>query len=136
LTRDEIWLYEWAKPFGADSGIVACNMRGLPHAILRDIRAGRVEPHRRLATDKAPRFTEQELKSVLEANTCIVRDPAPFASLKVMDGVAVEAELHFRVDSLAIGTTARNEIIHLLYYRCRQNSLTLAKPSRLLVQNK
>jgi small-conductance mechanosensitive channel len=90
----------------------------------------------RIATDKDPRFIEQELKSVLEASTCIVRDPAPVASLKAIDGVAVEAELHFRVESLAIGTAARNEIIHLLYCRCRQNSLTLAKPTGLLVQGK
>lgn len=90
----------------------------------------------RIATDKAPRIIEQELKSVLEASTCIVRDPAPVASLKNIDGMAVEAELHFRVDSLAIETAARNEIIHLLYCRCKQNSLTMAKPSGLLVQDK
>ena len=85
----------------------------------------------RIATDKSPRFIEEELKSVLEASTCIVRDPAPAASLKAIDAVAVEAELQFRVNSLAIGTAAKNEIINLLYRQCRLNGLSLAIPPGL-----
>jgi small-conductance mechanosensitive channel len=83
----------------------------------------------RIATEQSPHFIERELKSVLEASTRIVRDPAPIASLKAIDAVAVEAELQFRVDSLAIGTAARNEIIHLLYCRSRKHGLSLAMPS-------
>ncbi|WNV12760.1 mechanosensitive ion channel family protein [Tardiphaga sp. 709] len=85
----------------------------------------------RIATDKTPRFIEEELKSVLEASTCIVRDPAPVASLMTIDAVAVEAELQFRVASLAIGTAAKNEIIHLLHCRCRMNGFSLAMPTGL-----
>lgn len=106
----------------ARQGVTNLSRPDETHLIILDVR---------IATVQSPHFIEQELQSVLEASTNIVRDPAPVASLKAIDAVTVEAELKFRVDSLAIGTTARNEIIHLLYCRCQNHGLSLAMPSRI-----
>jgi len=42
-------------------------------------------------------------------------------------------ELQFRVASLTMGTSARNEIIDLLHDRCKAGGLSLALPAQSLV---
>ncbi|MET4279620.1 small-conductance mechanosensitive channel [Bradyrhizobium sp. F1.2.2] len=57
------------------------------------------------------------------------RNPPPIVALKTIDAIAIEAELAFRVDSLAIGAAAKNEIVELLYTQCSVNGLSLAMPT-------
>jgi small-conductance mechanosensitive channel len=82
----------------------------------------------RIAARQRPNFVEDVLRSVLETSTRIVRNPAPVVALKSIDAVAIEAELQFRVDSLAVGREAKNEIVELVYCQCRLNGLSLAIP--------
>jgi small-conductance mechanosensitive channel len=71
--------------------------------------------------------------SVLQASTLIVKNPPPVVALKSIDAIAIEAELQFRVDSLAVGTSAKNEIIDLLHDQSRVRGLSLAMPTESLV---
>jgi small-conductance mechanosensitive channel len=87
----------------------------------------------RIAATQRPSLVEDIMRSVLEASTCIVRNPPPVVALKTIDAIAIEAELQFRVDSLAIGTAAKNEIIDLLHSRCGADGLSLAIPTTCLV---
>jgi small-conductance mechanosensitive channel len=87
----------------------------------------------RIAATQRPRFVEEVMWSVLQASTHIVKNPPPVVALKAIDAIAIEAELQFRVDSLAIGTFAKNEIIDLLYDQCRVRGLSLAMPTESLV---
>jgi small-conductance mechanosensitive channel len=87
----------------------------------------------RIAAAQRPCFVEDVLRSVLETSTFIVKSPPPVVALKTIDAIAIEAELQFRVGSLAIGTAARNEIVELLYSRCRASGLLLAIPAACLV---
>ncbi|WP_426613261.1 mechanosensitive ion channel family protein [Bradyrhizobium sp. McL0616] len=89
----------------------------------------------RIAATQRPCIVVDVLRSVLEASTCITRNPSPTVALKAIDAIAIEAELQFRVDSLAIGATAKNEIVDLLYSQCKANGLSLAIPSRCLLTN-
>lgn len=83
----------------------------------------------RIAATQRPRFVEEVMWSVLQASTLIVKNPPPIVALKTIDAIAIEAELQFRVDSLAIGTSAKNEIVDLLQVRCRVCGLSLAMPA-------
>jgi small-conductance mechanosensitive channel len=83
----------------------------------------------RIAAKQRPRFVEDVLWSVLQASTRIVKHPPPVVALKSIDAIAIEAELQFRVDSLVIGTSAKNEIIDLLHSQCRSSGLSLAMPA-------
>jgi small-conductance mechanosensitive channel len=82
----------------------------------------------RIAATERPRVVEDVLRSVLETSTRIVRMPPPVVALKNIDATAIEAELLFRVDSLSIGMEAKNEIVDLVYCKCRLNGLSLAMP--------
>jgi small-conductance mechanosensitive channel len=85
----------------------------------------------RVAATQRPRFVEDVLRSVLETSTRIVRAPPPVVTLKSIDAIAIEAELQFRVGSLSIGMEAKNEIVDLVYCKCRLNGLSLAIPPGL-----
>jgi small-conductance mechanosensitive channel len=87
----------------------------------------------RIAATQRPRFVEEVMWSVLQASTLIVKNPPPVVALKTIDAIAIGAELQFRVDSLAIGTFAKNEIIDLLHDQCRVRGLSLAMPTESLV---
>jgi small-conductance mechanosensitive channel len=87
----------------------------------------------RITAPQSPRLVEDILRSVLEASTCIIKTPPPVVALKTIDAIATEAELQFRVDSLAIGTAAKNEIIDLVHSRCGANGLSLAMPATCIV---
>jgi small-conductance mechanosensitive channel len=87
----------------------------------------------RITAPQSPRLVEDILRSVLEASTCIIKTPPPVVALKTIDAIATEAELQFRVDSLAIGTAAKNEIIDLVHSRCGANGLSLAIPATCIV---
>lgn len=87
----------------------------------------------RIAATQRPRFVEEVMWSVLQASTRIVKTPPPVVALKTIDAIAIEAELQFRVDSLAIGTSAKNEIIDLLHDQCKARGLSLAMPTESLV---
>ena len=82
----------------------------------------------RIAATQSPNVVEGVLRSVLEASTRIVRNPAPVVALKSIDAIAIEAELQFRVASLGVGREAKNEIVELVYCQCRLNGLSLAIP--------
>ncbi|KQW22678.1 hypothetical protein ASC80_04820 [Afipia sp. Root123D2] len=87
----------------------------------------------RVAATQRPRRVEEIMWSVLQASSRIVKNPPPVVVLKTIDAIAIEVELHFRVDSLAIGTLAKNEIVDLLYDKCRTSGLPLAFPAESLV---
>ena len=87
----------------------------------------------RIAATQRPRFVEEVMQSVLQASNRIVKHPPPVVALKTIDAIALEVELQFRVDSLAIGTSAKNEIVDLLYDQCRVSGLSLALPAESLV---
>lgn len=87
----------------------------------------------RFAATQRPRFIEEVMQSVLQASTQIVMDPPPAIALKAIDAIAIEAELQFRVASLAVGISAKNEIIDLVYDECRSCGLSLAFPAESVV---
>jgi small-conductance mechanosensitive channel len=87
----------------------------------------------RIAATERPRRVEEIMWSVLQASTNIVKIPPPVVALKTIDAMAIEVELQFRVDSLAIGTSAKNEIVDLLHNQCRTSGLSLAIPVRSIV---
>lgn len=87
----------------------------------------------RVAATQSPRRVEEIMWSVLRASTRVVKNPPPVVALKTIDAIAIEVELQFRVDSLAIGTSAKNQIVDLLYDQCRVNGLSLAMPSQSVV---
>lgn len=83
----------------------------------------------RFAAGQRPRIVEDAMRSVLEASTRIVKDPAPAVALKTIDATAIDVELQFRVESLAVGIAARNEIIDLIHDQCESRGLSLAAPA-------
>ncbi len=87
----------------------------------------------RIRATQRPRRIEEIMWSVLQASGRILKSPPPKVVLKSIDAVAIEVELRFRVDSLAIGTSARNEIVDLLYDACRTSGLSLALPAQSIV---
>ena len=87
----------------------------------------------RIAATQRPRFVEEVMRSVLQASTLIVSDPPPAVALRTIDAIAIELELQFRVASLAVGTSAKNELIDLLHGQCRASGLALAMPAESLV---
>ncbi|WP_038361169.1 mechanosensitive ion channel family protein [Bosea sp. 117] len=87
----------------------------------------------RFAAVQRPRRIEAAMRSVLQASTRIVKDPPPVVALKSIDAVAIDVELQFRVASLAMGTSARNEIIDLIHDHCEAGGLCLALPAQSLL---
>lgn len=87
----------------------------------------------RFAARQRPRFVEDVMRSVLQASTRIVKDPPPAVALKTIDAIAIEVELQFRVPSLAMGMSAKNEIIDLIHDQCEASRLSLAMPAESLV---
>lgn len=87
----------------------------------------------RFTATQRPRVVEDSMRSVLRASTRIVMDPPPTVALKAIDALAIEVELQFRVASLATATSAKNEIIDLIYGQCRARGLSLAMPAESLV---
>ena len=87
----------------------------------------------RFAAVQRPRLVEEAMRSVLQACTRIVKDPPPAVALKTIDAIAIDVELQFRVASLAMGTSARNEIIDLIHDHCEAGGLYLAMPAESLV---
>ncbi len=87
----------------------------------------------RFAAGQRPRFVEDVMRSVLQASTRIVKDPPPSVALKTIDAIAIEVELQFRVASLAMGMSAKNEIIDLIHGQCGIRGLSLAIPAESLV---
>lgn len=83
----------------------------------------------RFAAGQRPRLIEDVMRSVLDASTRIVKDPAPSVALKTIDAAAIEVELQFRVVNIATGISARNEIIDLIHDRCAANAIALAAPA-------
>lgn len=87
----------------------------------------------RFAAVQRPRRIEEAMRSVLQASNCIVKDPPPAVALTSIDAVAIDVELQFRVASLAMGTSAKNEIIDLIYNHCEAGGHSLALPTQSLV---
>jgi len=87
----------------------------------------------RFAAGQRPRFVEEAMRSVLQTSSRIVKDPPSAVALKTIDAIAIEVELQFRVPSLAMGISARNEIIDLIHEQCEASGLSLAIPAESLV---
>lgn len=87
----------------------------------------------RFATVQRPRRLEEAMRIVLQASTHIVKEPPPVVALKSIDAIAIEVELRFRVASLAIGISAKNEIFDLVHDHCEASGLSLALPVQSLV---
>jgi small-conductance mechanosensitive channel len=83
----------------------------------------------RIAGTQRPRLVEEVMGSVLQASVLIIKNPPPVVALKAIDAVAIEVELQFRVDSVAIRTPAKNEIVDLIYDQCKVRGLSLAIPA-------
>jgi small-conductance mechanosensitive channel len=86
----------------------------------------------RIAARQRPRLVEEVMRSVLQASVLIIKNPPPVVALKAIDAIAIEVELQFRVDSVAIRTPAKNEIVDLLHDQCRASGLLLGMPSESL----
>lgn len=82
----------------------------------------------RFAAMQSPRIVEEVMLSLLRASTRILDEPPPLVAMKAIDAIAIEVELQFRVASLAVGISAKNEIISFLYDQCRASGLALAPP--------
>jgi small-conductance mechanosensitive channel len=87
----------------------------------------------RFAAMHRPCFVEEIMRTVLQASTRIVKEPPPAVALKAIDAIAIEVELQFRVASVAMGISAKNEIIDLLHDQCGASGLSLAMPAESLV---
>lgn len=87
----------------------------------------------RFTATQRPRVVEDGMRSVLRASTRIVIDPPPAVALKAIDALAIDVELQFRVASVAMATSAKNEIIDLIHDQCKASGLSLAMPAESLV---
>jgi len=83
----------------------------------------------RFAGGQRPRLVEEAMQLVLDTSTRILKDPAPAVALRAIDAAAIDVELQFRVASIAIGISAKNEIIDLIHDRCATSGLSLADPA-------
>jgi small-conductance mechanosensitive channel len=83
----------------------------------------------RFAAGQRPRSIEDAMRSVLDTSVLITKDPPPAVALKTIDAAAIEVELQFRVESIATGTSAKNEIIDLIHGQCGSSGLSLATPA-------
>jgi small-conductance mechanosensitive channel len=61
----------------------------------------------RVAATQRPRVVEEIMRSVLQSSVLINKSPPPVAALKAIDAIAIEVDLQFRVDNVAIRTPAR-----------------------------
>ncbi len=87
----------------------------------------------RISAIHKPRLVEEVMLAVLEGCERIVMNPPPVVALKMIDAIAIEVELFFRVVSAAGRMSAQNEIIDLIYEHCRANGISLAMPAQSLV---
>lgn len=87
----------------------------------------------RFAARQSPRFVEGVMLSVLQACPLIIKDPSPAVALKTIDAIAIEVELQFHVASLAMGMSAKNELIDHIHDQCGASGLSLAVPAESLV---
>ena len=108
----------------ARQGLTSLSRPDETHQITLDVRFAAVQ---------RPRRIEEAMQSVLQASTRVVKDPPPAVALKSIDAVAIEVELQFRVASLAMGTSAKNEIIDLIHDHCEAVGLSLSLPAQSLV---
>jgi small-conductance mechanosensitive channel len=86
----------------------------------------------RIAATQRPRLVEEVMQSVLQSSLLIIKNPPPVVALKAIDAIAIEVELQFRVDSVAIRTLAKNEIVDRLQDQCSASGLSLAMPAESL----
>lgn len=87
----------------------------------------------RIAPTRMPVLIQQVMTSALASCNSIVREPPPVVALKTLDATALEIELQFRVSSPNQRTTARNEVLDLVYRHCKSAGLLLAVPSSATV---
>lgn len=83
----------------------------------------------RVAPTREPSAVVEVMQRLLAGSKCIVADPPPIVALKSLDALALEVELQFRVESPAWRTPARNEVLDLVYGRCKTEGLVLAPPA-------
>ncbi|PLT84791.1 hypothetical protein BMJ35_23655 [Sinorhizobium medicae] len=86
----------------------------------------------RIAATQAPRLVDEVMRSVLQSSVLIIKNPPPVVVLKAIDAIAIEVELQFHVDSVAVRTPARNEIVDLIHDQCKVRGLSLAMPAESL----
>ena len=120
---------------------VAHNVVVLPNSILakqgvtnlsRPDETHQIAVRVRIAATQRPLFVEEVMRSVLQASVLILKNPPPVVAVKAIDAIAIEVELQFRVDNVAIRTPAKNEIVDLLHDQCRVSGLSLAMPAESL----
>ncbi|MDP9633894.1 UNVERIFIED_ORG: small-conductance mechanosensitive channel [Ensifer adhaerens] len=120
---------------------VAHNVVVLPNSILakqgvtnlsRPDETHQIAVRVRIAATQRPRLVEEVMRSVLQASVLILKNPPPVVAVKAIDAIAIEVELQFRVDNVAIRTPAKNEIVDLLHDQCRVSGLSLAMPAESL----
>ncbi len=83
----------------------------------------------RLAPTRMPVIIRDVMRSALASCNSIVKEPSPIVAMKALDATALEIELQFRVSSPSLRTTARNEVLDLVYRHCKSAGLLLAIPA-------
>ncbi|MFC5757915.1 mechanosensitive ion channel domain-containing protein [Rhizobium sp. GCM10022189] len=83
----------------------------------------------RIVPTHAPAFVLSVMLDALSSCNSIIQEPPPSVSLIGIDAAAIEIQLFFSVTSLAHRSSARNEIIDLVYRHCIANGLALASPA-------
>lgn len=87
----------------------------------------------RVKPTRTPNFVAEAMRQAMVGANNIVHEPAPVVALKGVDAFAIEIELQFRVSHPAAATTARNELIDLVYRQCKATGIDLAPPAASIV---
>ncbi|WP_454818962.1 mechanosensitive ion channel family protein [Labrys neptuniae] len=84
----------------------------------------------RIATTEKPEFVVSVMESALRASEQIAKGVPSGVALQSIDAMAIEVELSFRVASPSRRSSAKNEVIALIYRHCQEKDLHLAPSSQ------
>ncbi len=73
------------------------------------------------------------LETAMLSSNRILRSPAPTATVRTLDSVALECEVQFFVAAFEQGPGAQSEIFDLIFRHCAANNIRLAPPSGTMI---
>ncbi|KRB55269.1 small mechanosensitive ion channel [Rhizobium sp. Root708] len=82
----------------------------------------------RIVPTHAPAFIQKVMLEALSSCNSIVQEPPSSVSLIGIDASAIDVQLYFRVMNPGQRSSARNDVIDLVYRHCNANGLVFARP--------
>lgn len=82
----------------------------------------------RIVPTHTPAFVQKIMLEALSSCNSIVQEPPSSVSLIGIDASAIDVQLYFRVMNPGQRSSARNDVIDLVYRHCNANGLVFARP--------